>query len=54
MTGLNFECINLPASFQIMAIIEERAQETVKTILKDVAEGKTTLAEVKRSRGIVK
>jgi hypothetical protein len=42
----------LPKSFQLMMEIENRANAKLRLILKDIEEGKTTLEEVKKKRGI--
>jgi hypothetical protein len=44
---------HLPRSFQLMIEIERRAQEKVDSIIQDIQSGKTTLEEVKRTRGLV-
>jgi Ca2+-binding EF-hand superfamily protein len=54
LSDLDAETVqHLPKSFQLMVEIEKQAQEKVNAILRDVAEGKITLEEVKRLRGIV-
>ncbi|MBP1908282.1 hypothetical protein [Methanolobus bombayensis] len=42
----------LPKSLQLMVEIEDRANAKLRLILKDIEEGKTTLEEVKKKRGI--
>jgi hypothetical protein len=43
---------HLPRAFQLMAEIENKANAKLRLILKDIEEGKTTLEEVKKKRGI--
>lgn len=45
------DCI--PKTFEVMLKIESLAQERLKKILEDVANGKTTLDAVKRQRGLL-
>lgn len=54
LSSLDAETVqHLPKSFQLMVEIEKKAQERVNKILRDVREGKTTLEEIKRARGII-
>ncbi|MHC1756193.1 MAG: hypothetical protein AB9861_12310 [Methanosarcina sp.] len=44
---------HMPKSLQLMIEIEERAQLKFNQILIDILEGRTTLEEVKRQRGLL-
>ena len=43
---------HMPQSFQIMIQIQQEAEAEFKAIVSDIEAGKTTLAEVKRTRGL--
>ncbi|WP_440948129.1 hypothetical protein ACSAZL_07805 [Methanosarcina sp. T3] len=43
----------IPKTFELMLRIEALAQERLTRILKDIADGKTTLDAVKRQRGLI-
>lgn len=42
----------MPQSFQLMIKIQQEAETEFKAIVSDIEAGKTTLAEVKRARGL--
>jgi hypothetical protein len=44
---------HLPRATQLMIFIEQKANEEFNSILNDIADGKTTLEEVKKKRGII-
>ena len=44
---------HMPKSLQLMLEIEERAQKKFNQILSDIQDGKTTLEEVKKQRGLL-
>lgn len=46
------EVSRLPRSYQLMVKIERQARAKVEELLEDIRDGKTTLKEIKRSRGI--
>ncbi|MCK4252680.1 hypothetical protein KAX97_14630 [candidate division WOR-3 bacterium] len=43
---------HMPQSFQLMIKIQQEAEAEFKAIVSDIEAGKTTLAEVKRARGL--